>query len=109
EPGTGKTTMMQNHLIDMTKNINCTYNADPIYVRSPHSQWWNGYDNQPIVMIDDANGVNDPTILGRMVSEFQAMKTSAKMRLEMPRLEEKNAEMTSIVLGICSNVKEWTS
>lgn len=108
-PGTGKTTMMQDFAIDMAANINVKSAGDPIYVRSPHSQWWNGYDNQPIVTIDDANGVNDPTILGRMVSEFQAMKTSAKMRIEMPRLEEKNAEMTSVIFGVCSNFPTWKS
>lgn len=109
EPGTGKTTIMQSITTDMAKNIGIRCAGDPIYVRSPHSQWWNGYDNQPIVMIDDANGVNDPQILGRCISEFQAMKSSAKMRIEMPRLEEKNSEMTSVILGICSNISEWRS
>nr|QKN89073.1 MAG: polyprotein [Iflaviridae sp.] len=109
DPGTGKTTLMQQLTIDMAKNIGVIRNGDPIYVRSPHSVWWNGYDGEPITMIDDANGVTDPTILGRMVSEFQAIKTSAKMRIEMPRLEEKNAEMTSVILGVCSNVSEWMS
>jgi len=109
DPGTGKTTLMQKMTIDLAENINVVRNGDPIYVRSPHSVWWNGYDGEPITMLDDANGVNDPTILGRMISEFQAMKTSAKMRIEMPRLEEKNAEMTSIIMAVCSNLSEWTS
>lgn len=108
-PGTGKSKMMGELTVDMAKNIECKYQGDPIYVRSPHSQWWNGYDGQPIITIDDANGVNDPLILGRMISEFQAIKTSAKMRLEMPRLEEKNAEMSSVIMGVCSNVSEWIS
>lgn len=109
EPGTGKTTLMLDMTITMCKNIGIVRNGDPIYVRSPHSPWWNGYDGSPITMIDDANGVNDPTILGRMISEFQATKTSAKMRIEMPRLEEKNAEMNSVILAVCSNMPEWIS
>lgn len=107
--GVGKTTLNEKLTIDIAKAMGITTPGDPFYVRNPNDDYWNGYNGQPIVLIDDANAVIDPTILGRALSEFQALKSSAKMRLVMARLEEKNTEMTSQIVGVCSNLRDWKS
>lgn len=108
-PGTGKTTLSSQLTVDMAKAIHVASAGNPIYTRSPNDEFWNGYSGQPIVLIDDANAVSDPTILGRALSEFQAIKSSANMKLSMPRLEDKNAEMQSLIVSVCSNLRSWKS
>nr|UQB76023.1 polyprotein [Flumine iflavirus 2] len=109
QPGTGKSHMIEKLMVDCLENIKVTYAGTPVYVRSPHSKFFNGYYGNPGCLIDDANAVDAPDILPTMISEFQAMKTCAQMRIEKPRLEEKDAEFTSIILGICSNLDSWKS
>lgn len=106
-PGTGKTTMNEQITVDMAESIGLRTSGEPHYVRNPCDDFWNGYTGQPIVLIDDAGAVNDPQIMGRALLEFQALKSSAKMRLNMAALNDKQTEMTSILVGVCSNFRDW--
>jgi hypothetical protein len=106
-PGTGKTTMNEQLTVDMAEAIGLQTSGEPHYVRNPCDDFWNGYTGQPIVLIDDAGAVDDPQIMGRALLEFQALKSSAKMRLNMAALNDKQTEMTSILVGVCSNFRDW--
>lgn len=106
-PGTGKTTMNEQITVDMAESIGLRTAGEPHYVRNPCDDFWNGYTGQPIVLIDDAGAVDDPQIMGRALLEFQALKSSAKMRLNMAALNDKQTEMTSILVGVCSNFRDW--
>nr|QKN89064.1 MAG: polyprotein [Iflaviridae sp.] len=108
-PGTGKSSIIETLMVDCLHSIGVTYAGPPVYTRSPHSKFFNGYYGNPGCLIDDANAVDAPDILPTMISEFQAMKTCVQMRIEKPRLEEKDAEFTSLILGVCSNLNSWNS
>nr|QKN89059.1 MAG: polyprotein [Iflaviridae sp.] len=106
-PGTGKTTMNEQITVDMAESIGLQTPGEPHYVRNPCDEFWNGYCGQPIVLIDDAGAVDDPQVMGRALLEFQALKSSAKMRLNMAALNDKQTEMTSVLVGVCSNFRNW--
>lgn len=106
-PGVGKSTAANELLILLAKNINIEYPADPIYVINPTSQYMNGLKKQPICLFDDAGAISDNTVEPTILSNFMAMKSCARMLVDMPRLEDKDAEFSAPIVGVLSNYKYW--
>jgi len=107
EPGVGKTTVLHEIMIDLAKSMNIHYPADPIYVVKPTSAYMNGLNRQPIVIFDDCGATSDNIVEPTLLSNFMAMKTSARMLIDKPRLEDKDAEFTAPLVGCTSNMKYW--
>lgn len=106
-PGVGKSTAANELLVLLAKNINIEYPADPIYVVNPTSQYMNGLKKQPICLFDDAGAISDNTVEPTILSNFMAMKSCARMLVDMPRLEDKDAEFSAPIVGVLSNYKYW--
>ncbi|BAA25371.1 polyprotein [Infectious flacherie virus] len=104
--GVGKSTLLQQQLIDILeqhKGPGKFEHPNPVYTRNPTSQWWNGYNGQPIVLYDDIGAVSSAEIDPIVAGELMAIKSCAIMPLEKPRIEEKESLMTSVIVGIASN------
>lgn len=106
-PGVGKSTAANEVLVLLAKNINIEYPADPIYVVNPTSQYMNGLKKQPICLFDDAGAISDNTVEPTILANFMAMKSCARMLVDMPRLEDKDAEFSAPIVGVLSNYKYW--
>lgn len=106
KPGVGKSTIGQ-HLIKQCLKSQGLETPDPIYIRMATSPWWNGYNGQYAVWLDDVGAVGDQVNEPQLVAEFIALKSCAPMGLEMPRLDQKDMVMTSIIVGAASNFLFW--
>lgn len=107
KPGVGKTTVLHEIMIDLAKSLNVHYPADPIYVVKPTSAYMNGLNRQPIVVFDDCGATSDNIVEPVLLSNFMAMKTCARMLIDKPRLEDKDAEFVAPLVGCTSNMKYW--
>lgn len=105
--GVGKTSAINGLLIDLAKQIKIHYPTDPVYVVKPNSAFMNGLNRQPITIIDDCGATNDPTFEPNLLANFMAIKSSARMLIDKPRLEEKDAEFVAPLVGCTSNFKYW--
>nr|QKN89042.1 MAG: polyprotein [Iflaviridae sp.] len=106
-PGVGKTTILHDIMITLAKHLKINYPADPIYSVKATSQYMNGLNRQPIVIFDDCGATSDNIVEPTLLNNFMAMKSSARMLVDKPRLEDKDAEFTAPLVGCSSNMKYW--
>lgn len=77
--------------------------VEPIYVRTPGKDFWDGYTSQPVIMYDDFMAILEPPASTNQVSEMFNLKSSAIFNLNMARLEEKQLRANPLMVIQCCN------
>lgn len=102
----GKSFLAQ-HVLPKIVADESTYNVktydNPIFVRTPGVEYWNGYRNQPIILYDDYLAVNSPEFAPLQTAELFNLKSCAIMNLNMAHLDEKSLRANPFVVGLCTN------
>ncbi|AVM87420.1 polyprotein [caecilivirus A1] len=98
--GSGKTLASLALAAKLCKHFGVTV-EEGIYVKPPMSDFWDGYKQQPVVLIDDMGQQSDDSDW----QEFCQLVSSAPMRLNMAALEEKGRYFTSPVIIATSNLE----
>lgn len=78
---------------------------DLIYVRRIEQEYWDNYDGQPIVLLDDSFQNKDPQILTRVGAEIITMCNSVAFPLHMSELSEKKGTYFDSKILILTNNK----
>lgn len=100
----GKSYMSNTVVVDMLKNIDYRGYDNPIYVRTPGNQYWNGCVSQPCVMYDDYMAVGGPQFGDIQLAELFALKTTAIFNPPMADLSEKRLRYNPLMVWMNSNV-----
>jgi GTPase SAR1 family protein len=101
-PGSGKTTMV-NHLINQLRRHLCPRwkREDFVYSRSCATKHWDGYTNQPVVVLDDfGQDLQDRSDL----SEFMMLISLNDYVLPMADLPSKGRKFDSRIVIVTSNM-----
>lgn len=103
-PGSGKTTSIPTIVNQLTESMgrSSVPEEDNVYYHSPFTQFWDGYRNQPIVVMDD---FGQDIINGEDYKQFDLLVSSAEYVLPMASLEEKGRRFNSAVIILTSNLK----
>lgn len=103
-PGSGKTTRLNALVSHLTHLLNLPSQIpyrDRVYFRNPHSSHWDGFKNQPIVVMDDwGQGLAEQT----EVREFDQCVSSATFLPPMANLDNKGIEFSSPIIIVTSNI-----
>lgn len=100
-PGAGKTTLVQSLASIITQTFFPHLAKEAVYSRSCSSPYWDGYDGQPIVILDDfGQSLSDRTDL----VEFEQLVSVNRFQLNMASLEEKGKIFTSPFIIVTSNM-----
>lgn len=103
KPGTGKS-IIQSKLSKMiSKYLKLDY-EDSIYSRNSMMEHWDGYNNQPLVLIDDflqfKGKVRDPSM---EIMEFITLNSTVDYRLPMAHLDRKGQKFNSPLIVYSTN------
>lgn len=102
-PGSGKTTLVNKITSYLGKKFFPTMlDSDLAYSRSCHLEHWDGYKNQPIVILDDFG--QDLTIRNDII-EFEQLVSTNRYPLPMAELKEKGTLFTSPFILLTSNTR----
>lgn len=105
-PGVGKTTTVQSLVSVLTATFFPEWKkGTSVYSRSCSSKYWDGYRNQPIVVLDDFG--QDLSNREDLV-EFEQLVSVNRYQLEMASLEEKGRIFTSPIIIVTSNMSFGT-
>jgi hypothetical protein len=103
-PGSGKTTFLTKLIFSLKGYFQLTDAPDDdfVYYRNPHTDHWDGYRGQPIVVMDDfgQDALNCPDLI-----QFDQIVSSADCVLPMADLSEKGVRFSSSVILLTSNLK----
>ncbi|APG77289.1 RNA-dependent RNA polymerase [Wenzhou narna-like virus 9] len=101
-PGSGKTTRLREITAALRQSLfpHCE-DADLVYSRSCATQHWDGYRNQPIVVLDDFGQDHNR----KDVVEFAQLVSTNQYLLPMAELSEKGASFTSPIIIVTTNLK----
>jgi hypothetical protein len=103
-PGSGKTTLVSQLVKFLTHKLHLTGIAREkvMYSRSCSVKHWDGYDNQPIVVLDDLG----QDLLDRQdISEFEILVSINDYILPMAELKEKGKFFRSPIIITTSNMQ----
>lgn len=106
EPACGKSTFVQKLISDLQRELFPYVNLNNVsYSRSCSMKHWDGYKNQPIVVLDDFGQSSDrlDTI------EFQQLISCNPYQLPMAELEEKGTMFNSPIVILTSNMDYGSS
>jgi hypothetical protein len=100
-PGSGKTSRIREICSVLQQELfPDTTDDDLVYSRSCATQHWDGYQNQPIVILDDFGQDHGR----RDVVEFAQLVSTNQYILPMAELAEKGMSFTSPIIIVTSNV-----
>lgn len=101
-PGSGKTTAIRTLTQMLGVSLFPARTGNQlVYSRSCSTKHWDGYDNQPIVVMDDfGQDLNDRSDL----VEFEQLVSTNRYLLPMANLEEKGRAFTSPIIILTSNM-----
>lgn len=100
-PGSGKTTTVQSLVSSLTAGFFSHIKGEASYSRSCSSKFWDGYEGQPIVILDDfGQNLCDRSDL----VEFEQLVSVNRFQLEMANLEEKGRVFNSPIIIVTSNM-----
>jgi hypothetical protein len=101
-PASGKTTTVQRLIADLQRDLFPDVNLNDVsYSRSCSMKHWDGYQNQPITVLDDFGQSSDRLD----VIEFQQLVSCNAYRLPMADLSDKGMNFNSPIIIITSNME----
>lgn len=100
--GVGKSNLATKVLVDALIEMGVVYDGPAVYVRN-HTDYWNGWADQPAVLWDDWGQNQSEQFFATSVSEFFSITSIAEYNANMPAIEDKNRMVNPYVVGICSN------
>nr|QFS19921.1 polyprotein [Varroa destructor virus 2] len=106
-PNIGKSHLLQELTVDLLESVGYTTWGEPIYIRSPGNDYWNGLTNQPIVIYDDFLAVTADPVGTQQISELFQLKTRCVFNPPMAAVEDKTIRYNPIIVGIASNCHFW--
>lgn len=101
QPGQGKSTMIPKIISIFRSLFPNVPLKDLTYERTCNVEYWDGYNNQPIVIMDDLG----QQMSGKDISEFQTLVSCNPYVLPMAELEEKGKLFNSPIIILTSNLK----
>lgn len=104
-PGSGKTITLEKIKSDLRIFLGIPSHmkdSDFCYSRSSFSEHWDGYHQQPVVLMDD---FGQDAINGLDLAQFDSSVSSACWFLPMAKLEEKGIQFNSKIVILTSNLK----
>jgi len=100
----GKSFLLNALLPDVLKEVyDYQSYTPPIYVRSPGTEYWNGYTDQPAIVYDDFLATTEPTMAGRQITELFGLKSSAIFNCNMANLEDKEKNANPFIVALAMN------
>lgn len=101
QPGQGKSTAISKLLGSLRTLFPGVPLKDLTYERTCNVEYWDGYKDQPIVIMDDIGQQKS----GKDISEFQTLVSCNPYVLPMAELNEKGALFNSSIIILTSNLK----
>jgi hypothetical protein len=100
QPAQGKSTCINQIIAKFSKLFPGVRRDKLTYSRSCHVEHWDGYCNQPIVILDDIG----QSLEGKDIKEFQTLVSCSPYIPPMAALEEKGIPFTSEIIILTSNL-----
>ena len=100
QPGQGKSSQINLILSKLQKLFPECPRGKLTYSRSCHTEHWDGYCNQPIVILDDIGQSKD----GKDIKEFQTLVSCNPYIPPMANLEDKGISFNSPIIILTSNL-----
>jgi len=101
QPGQGKSSVLPQLLSKLSPLFPGTKRDNLTYSRSCNVEFWDGYDDQPIVILDDIG----QSLEGKDIKEFQTLVSCNPYVLPMADLEEKGKHFSSPIIIVTSNLQ----
>jgi len=101
QPGQGKSSIIPELLGILTPLFPGVRRQDLTYSRTCNVEHWDGYDNQPIVILDDLG----QSLEGKDIKEFQTLVSCNPYVLPMADLSEKGKLFSSQIIIVTSNLR----
>jgi len=100
QPGQGKSLALNELIFELSRAFPGVSAKDLTYQRTCHVDHWDGYRNQPIVILDDLGQSTE----GKDIREFQTLVSCCPYVLPMAHLDEKGRKFSSPILICTSNL-----
>nr|WJE88687.1 MAG: polyprotein [Halyomorpha halys ifla-like virus 2] len=104
ESGIGKSFLSTALVTELMEKVGWPRDVDPIYIRTPGKDFWDGYCGQPVVIFDDLHNVGEAQANVSTISDIYALKSSAVFNPNMAKLEEKNMRANPMLVILLTNV-----
>nr|UJQ92774.1 MAG: putative RNA-dependent RNA polymerase [Narnaviridae sp.] len=101
QPGMGKSSRLPELISRLSILFPGVKRRDLVYARSCNTDHWDGYCNQPIVVLDDLG----QSLEGKDIKEFQTLVSCNPYVLPMADLEEKGTLFCSPIIIATSNLQ----
>lgn len=101
QPGQGKSSVIPRILSSLRTLFPNVPLKDLTYERTCNVEYWDGYNSQPIVIMDDLG----QQMTGKDISEFQTLVSCNPYVLPMAELEEKGTLFNSPIIILTSNLQ----
>lgn len=101
QPGQGKSSQIPLLLSKLSKLFPGIRRQELTYSRSCNVDHWDGYNNQPITILDDIG----QSLEGKDIKEFQTLVSCCPYVLPMADLTEKGTLFTSPIIIVTSNLQ----
>jgi hypothetical protein len=100
QPGMGKSSLLPFLVSKLSKLFPGVQRSDLTYSRSCNTEHWDGYNHQPITILDDLG----QSLSGQDIKEFQTLVSCNPYVLPMADLPEKGRLFTSPIIIATSNL-----
>lgn len=101
QPGMGKSSLIPQLISALSELFPKVSRKDLVYERSCNVEFWDGYHNQPIVILDDLG----QSLGGQDIQEFQTLVSCNSYVLPMADLEDKGRLFNSPIIITTSNLQ----
>lgn len=101
--GVGKSTLVDHLTSAMLKSIDFTHINELKYTISPVTKHWDGCNQQPVIVIDDAFAVNEPEANAQQLWAYFQICSPVPLRPPMARLEDKSMTYNPEIFVTCAN------
>ncbi|QKQ15125.1 polyprotein [Reineckia carnea iflaviridae] len=109
ESAIGKSFLTNALVSELLEGVSWPKDVDPMYIRTPGRDFWDGYCGQPVVVFDDLHNVDDANVNVSSIADIYALKSSAVFNPNMAKLEEKNMRANPFIVIILTNIPFFTS
>ncbi|QMV49688.1 polyprotein [Oryctes rhinoceros picorna-like virus 1] len=103
--GIGKSFLTTDLVVHLLKEVGYTSTSmDLMFVKNPGPEFWNGIDNQPVIIYDDWMASSDPEVETTQLMELLSLKSTAVFNPNIAQLELKNKKINpQIIILLCNN------